>query len=103
MSEEVHEGQHYDCDPCFKIKLGTIQFQGIDAGERRHTDSTRAKDMEAYPLLRRQGYQPKNVFGSAEISAKANSKFELENSVVVAPSIRKEMEARIAEAKGVAT
>jgi hypothetical protein len=101
MSDEVHEGQHVGCAPCFKIKVGSIQFQGMGAGERRHTESVRTKDMEEYKKLRRQGYQPKNVFGSSEISAKATTKFELEHSVVMAPSIRKEMEARITDAKAV--
>jgi ribosomal protein L25 (general stress protein Ctc) len=58
--------------------------------------------MDAYQRLRRQGYQPKNVFGSAEIEAKANTKYELEHSVVMAPGIRKEMESRMADAKAVA-
>jgi hypothetical protein len=55
--------------------------------------------MEEYKKLRHQGYQPKNVFGSAEIAAQANSQFEVEHSVVMAPSIRKEMESRMADAK----
>jgi phosphohistidine swiveling domain-containing protein len=57
--------------------------------------------MDAYQKLRRQGYQPKNVFGSAEIAAQAETKFELEHSVVMAPSIRKEMETRMEDAKAV--
>jgi hypothetical protein len=57
--------------------------------------------MDAYKKLRHQGYQPKNVFGSAEISAQASTKWELEHSVVMAPNIRKEMESRMGEAKAV--
>lgn len=98
---EVHTGQHLDCRECYRIKLSSIQFQGIDAGQRRATDKSRAKDMEAYPKLRRAGYQPKNVFGSAEIAARAETKFELEHSVVMAPGIRKEMESRMADAKAI--
>lgn len=95
MELETHEGQHQGCPECFRIKLQSIQFQGIDAGERRHNESTRSKDMDAYKSLRRQGYQPKNVFGSSEIAAQAETKFELEHSVVMAPKIRKEMESRM--------
>lgn len=101
MEIESHEGQHYECVPCFKIKLGSVQFQGIDAGQRRFTDKERSRDMDSYQRLRRQGFQPKNVFGSAEIEAQASTKWELEHSVVMAPSIRKEMEGRMEEVKAV--
>jgi len=96
IETETHTGQHQNCPDCFRIKLNSIQFQGIDAGERRHSEKTRDKDMDAYKKLRRQGYQPKNVFGSSEIAAQANSKWELEHSVVMAPNIRKEMESKMA-------
>ena len=96
---ETHEGQHQACAECFRIKLSSLQFQGMGAADRRHTDASQAKDMDAYPLLRRQGYQPKHVFGSAEIAAQASTPFELEHSVVMKPSIRKEMESRMAQAK----
>lgn len=101
VENEPHDGRHFDCDPCFKVKLASIQFQGIDAGQRRFTDKTRSNDMDAYKSLRRQGYQPNHVFGSAEVAAQAESKFEVEHSVVMAPSIRKEMAARVDEAKSV--
>jgi hypothetical protein len=99
ISVERHEGQHRGCAACFRIKCATIQFQGIDAGQHRFTEKERDKDMRAYKELRNSGLQPKNVFGSAEIAAQANSQFEVEHSVVMAPSIRKEMESRMADAK----
>ena len=96
---ETHEGQHQACAECFRIKLSSLQFQGMGAADRRQTDASRAKDMDAYAKLRRQGLQPKHVYGSAEIAAQASTPFELEHSVVMAPSIRKEMESRMAQAK----
>lgn len=101
MSEtyESHDGSHSGCATCFRIKCSSIQFQGIDAGQHRFTDRERGRDLESYAKLRRQGYQPKNVFGSSEIAAMADTKFELEHSVVMKPSIRKEMEARIEQTK----
>lgn len=98
MELEQHNGQHQGCAECFRIKLSTLQFQGPAAGERRQTDASRSKDMDAYKGLRRQGYQPKHVFGSHEVAVQANSKFEVEHSVIMAPGIRKEMEARMQEA-----
>ena len=96
---ESHVGQHIDCPPCFAIKLRSVQFTGIDAGQHRFTDRERTRDMESYKSLREQGYQPKNVFGSAELAAQAHSKFEIEHRVVMAPSIRKEMESQMSAAK----
>ena len=94
---EDHTGQHQSCDACFKIKLRSIQFQGMEAGQRRFSERERTKDMDAYKTLRRQGYQPNHVFGSAEVAAQAGSKFEVEHSVVMAPTIRKEMDAHMSE------
>ena len=51
---ESHTGQHTGCAACFRIKLSTIQFQGIDAGQRRFTEKERSKDMETYKKLRNQ-------------------------------------------------
>jgi hypothetical protein len=48
LEYEPHNGQHRECDPCFKIKLQNIQFQGIDAGQHRFTDKERDKDMASY-------------------------------------------------------
>ena len=96
---EDHDGSHQSCAECFRIKLSSLQFQGTGAADRRQTDASRDKDMWAYKSLRRQGLQPKHVFGSAEIAAQASTTFELEHSVVMKPSIRKEMESRMAQAK----
>jgi len=98
---EPHDGSHQNCAPCFAIKIRTVQFQGMEAGTRRNEDKSRARDMDEYKRLRRQGLQPKHVFGSAEIGMQANSQFEVEHSVVMAPSIRKEMESRMQEAKAI--
>ena len=100
MSEaDVHEGQHTGCGPCFQIKIQSIQFQGVGASERRQTGHSRDLDMDAYKAMRRQGVQPKNVFGSHEIAEKAGSTFEAEHGVIMAPNIRKEMESRMAATK----
>ena len=96
---EVHDGRHTDCPPCFAIKISTIQFQGIDAGQHRFTEKERSRDMDEYKKLRSQGYQPKNVFGSAEIAAMAGNKFELEHSVVMSSPIRKELESSMEQNK----
>ena len=95
----VHDGQHRSCPACFSIKLRTIQLQGPSAGEREQTVHSRDLDMAAYGEMRRQGVQPKNVYGSHEIAQKAESTFEVENGVIMAPGIRKEMETRMANAK----
>ena len=99
ISVEAHEGQHTGCQECFRIKCATVQFSGRGADQNRFTEKERTRDMIEYKALRHQGFQPKNVFGSAEIAAQASSQFEVEHSVVMNPSIRKEMESQMANAK----
>jgi hypothetical protein len=96
---ERHEGQHSGCGICFPLKLASLQWQSGGAGQRRHDDKTRSRDLESYQKLRRQGYQPKNVFGSTEIATQANTKWELEHSVVMPANISKEMDSRIEQTK----
>ena len=94
---EAHQGQHQDCPPCFAIKLQSLSFQGPGAGERRQSEASRSRDMDDYQSLRRQGYQPAHVFGTHEVMMQAGSQFEVEHNMVMAPAIRKEMEARMAD------
>ena len=99
---EAHVGQHQDCPICFSIKCRSMNFQGPGAGDRRRSEKERTRDMNEYRTLRRQGYQPRNIFGSAEVAAQAGSTFEIENHVVMAPNIRAEMNERLAEGKAIA-
>lgn len=99
---EAHLGQHQDCQPCFAIKLASIQLQGPASGDRRKVEKSRNRDMNEYPVLRKQGYQPRNVFGCAEVAAQAGSVFEVEHSVVMAPDIRKEMNKKLEIGKEIA-
>lgn len=90
---EPHDGRHTDCPPCFQVKLRSINIQGPGAGDRRQTEHSRSMDMDAYQSARRQGLQPQHVFGSHEVMAQAGSKFEAEHHMIMAPAVRKEMEA----------
>lgn len=69
MSDEIHDGSHTDCPPCFAIKLKSIQFAG--ASERaidvRKRDRQWSTDGEAYWRLKKDGIQPNNVDGSAKL------------------------------------
>ena len=79
-----------------------MQFQTPKAGDRRHSEKERERDMREYKTLRNQGYQPRNIFGSAEVAAQAGSVFEVEHSVVMAPEIRKEMNSVLEHGKAIA-
>lgn len=94
---EPHDGRHLQCAPCFQIKLSSIQFQGIGAGERRQSERSRTLDMEEYQKARRAGLQPKHVFGTHEVMAQAGSTFEIEHGVIMSSDVRKEMNARLAD------
>lgn len=93
--EEEHTGQHYDCAPCFKIKCESVQLQSVAAGERRHVDKTRDKDMNAYKRMREHGIQPKNIYGSAEVEAKASTQWEVEHKLILSDPVRKQFASRI--------
>lgn len=94
---EAHSGQHPDCPPCFQIKLRSLNFQGIGAGDRRQSEKSRSLDMDEYQSARRSGLQPQHVFGTHEVMAQAGSTFEIEHSMIMAPEVRREMNARMAD------
>lgn len=91
-----HWGQHEPS--CFGCKLLTVQFEGIEAQTHRDKDSSLDKDLVAYKSLRQQGVQPKHVFGSAEVQAQAQTKFEVEHHMVMSDSVRKEFIPRLTDA-----
>jgi hypothetical protein len=70
--------------------VATLNFQGIEAQAHRDKDTSLSKDLTAYKAMRDQGLQPKHVFGSAEIQAQAQTKFEAEHHMVMSPEVRKE-------------
>jgi len=80
MAEETHEGQHMDCDPCFKIKLGTIQFSGYTPQQQdwRQRDRDFARDAESYRRLRKDGVQPRGVDKSYMAERLATHKADIE-------------------------
>lgn len=41
-------------------------------------------DRESYKALRQQGYQPPRIAGSAELAARASSRYEIESGVIAA-------------------
>ena len=96
---DFHDGQHYGCAECFKVKLRTVRFDTVQAMERRKEDRTFSADMDAYARLRRSGVQPKSIGGSAEVEAQASTKFEAEHKVIMSPQVRREFIPRIEDAR----
>ena len=96
---DAHEGQHQGCPTCFTIKIRSLQFQGIGAGDRRSTEKTRGADMDAYKRLRMAGVQPQHVFGSSEVEKRAGSQFEAEHHLIMSPDVRKEFTSRLADSE----
>jgi len=81
---------------CFVCKVSTIAFGSGTAPTRRPgAESVEArekrwnKDMPAYKALRAQGLQPPHIDGSAELMAKAETRFEVESGQVLQGQTKK--------------
>lgn len=72
---------------CFYHKLHTIQFAGGKRSPQSKMESEWDKDMPAYQRLRRNGLQPKQINGCAEIEKTANSQLEVEMGDVLKPLV----------------
>lgn len=92
MTTEQHESR-----VLYREKLLGVQFQGIDAHEHRVIDRSRTRDMDAYQRQRKAGLQPAHIFGTAEVEAQAESRYEIEHETVMSRSVRKEFLPRLAE------
>ena len=71
---------------CFGCKIQTIGVSAAALPTRAraitaHEDFSKKqeRDLAAYKRLRRDGYQPRGVMGSARVEQFANSKFEVES------------------------
>ena len=82
-------------------KISTIDF-GSSAMPTRHPTAAAtearerrwSKDMPAYKELRAQGLQPPHIDGSAELAAKAETRFEVESGKVL-PGQAKKIESTV--------
>lgn len=57
----------------FKEKLKTVQFAG-----KKNARTNWDKDMSAYSRMRKEGLQPPQIDGCADLETKATTKFEVE-------------------------
>lgn len=80
---ETHPG--LDVEGCFGCKVAGVRMgansttsRGARVAEINATERQWHRDMPAYKRLRRQGYQPKQIDGSARLEATARSVAEVE-------------------------
>ena len=69
---------------CFKHKLKTIQFGG-SPHSKTLMEKRWDRDMPAYMRLRRNGLQPAQIDGCAELETRANTQIEVEMADLVKP------------------
>ena len=95
---ELNHNDHlgYFVEDCFVCKVSTISFgsgtaptrrpgaEAVEARERRWK-----KDMPAYKELRAQGLQPPHIDGSADLVARAETRFEVESGQVLEGQAKK--------------
>lgn len=82
---ETHPG--LDVDGCFGCKIASTSFgsnstttRGAVAAQTERTARNWDKDMPAYKRLRKNGLQPKQIDGSAEIEKKATERWQVEGT-----------------------
>jgi hypothetical protein len=89
---DVTKVDHSNCDieQCFSCKIQNISFGSGTAPTRRAgaevveaREKRWNKDMPAYKALRAQGLQPPRIDGSAELMAKAETRFEVESGKIM--------------------
>lgn len=72
-----HRESHPDpVDGCFGCKLLAVQLGIVSPTTIKERDLS--KDMGAYKHLRRDGLQPKQIDGCAELESRATDRFEVE-------------------------
>lgn len=79
------------CGPCrwssVQVSAGATPTRTeAKPGQRAFMENFAAEfsngDREAYLALRRQGYQPPKIAGSAELAARASTRYEIETGVI---------------------
>lgn len=89
-------------DGCYACRISSVLFSGSDSVKKvEKKERLLAKDRDAYKSLRKQGYQPQHVGGSAKLEANATNRHQIEHPRLWA-SLDKEGRAHIDEAASAA-
>ena len=101
----IHDGQHTDCAPCFKVKCETISFTSAAMSNRKGAVRTMnareydlTKNLEAYKRLRESGVNPASTAQAANLERFADTKHEIESGKRFGnPKVAKQVERMLAE------
>ena len=74
----AREGFPYVAAAVFTTSVGKQKAVAIDAKEERWN-----KDIPAYKRLRKQGFQPVGIDGSAKMESEATTRFEIESGKIM--------------------
>lgn len=94
--KHMDEHPQLDVPGCFACRIAGVQMApsampsrrgGAHAVESNALEAAWSQDMPAYKRLRREGLQPKNVNGSAELERKANTRIEVEHGIHSPPAV----------------
>jgi len=89
-------------DGCYGCRLSSVQVATSPAVKQVESrERALSKDLAAYRSLRRQGYQPEHLAGSAQVEATATDRWDIEAPRLVR-TLDKEGRAHIDEAAQVA-
>lgn len=98
----IHQEEHPEyvegCDHCRWSSVSVAPSAtptrkgGAEAARINAGDKQLAKDRDAYKELRKQGYQPRNVDGCADLATRAVDRFDIERGhTVTDPAMKKEV------------
>ncbi len=87
MTVKRHDVEACIVENCFQCKINSIQFSPAaniskmtpKVREQREFQEAAMTDVEAYRRLRKEGFQPRAVRGSARLEKTAESRFEIES------------------------
>jgi hypothetical protein len=78
------------CCATYREHITSITLHG--PSQRRQADRQEALDMDAYKRLRRNGVQPKQIAGCAELERGASTTHEVEHSnIITDPQLRRKV------------
>lgn len=97
----MHRERHPEyVEGCFNCKLLTVGISATATPSRSgpvvakvQSDKAFGRDGDAYKRLRKQGLQPRQIDGSAELEARAESRVEVESGKILTPRKKRQLEA----------
>lgn len=89
--DEMHDKACENCGGVTRKYYGNVRLapsvmptrSNIDFNATKANEAAKSKDMAAYKRLRKEGYQPPAINGSAELEQRAGTRHEINSGVIL--------------------